>query len=395
MTAKKKEKKQPSPSPSHTKKLIPGPPPDFDDDAFLADDEPLAPEEVAEIEERIHRAVEPLPSDGSELPDIISGDVLRTGSLNIFSGPTHSGKSTLLAYLLSQISKGQPLFGWETRCPAVIAYVALDHCWKVYAPLYRKVGLEVVHYARRDDSEKGVARKLRNIIEQKGTYYGMEYLMLKLFPDGVPRDALVICDPIHPLTGKDINDHARVGEAMTDIGQYCGHRMVTIIGTAHTAKVQADPKKRYARAIDRAAGSTAIVGYAETAFALVTPHEIGDGRGRVSELHCDSRNAPPKVISLVRSATTGMFVTPEEASKEDIVTQTQDEVSAAMLLQFFPAPDTSISTGDVLKASAHLQLPKRTVERYLTTLYTGGQIEKMRKGVYRRREQRQQKQMVN
>lgn len=383
MTAKKK---------SGTKrKIIPGPPPDFDDDAFLPDD-PLSVEETAEIEERIKQAVvvaATAPASRLRFPDIIPG-ALRAGSLNIFSGATHAGKSTLIADVLAKLARGADICGVPTRAPSHIGYIALDHSWDLYDVNFQRVGMpEFPHYARRDDPEPGVAKKLDDLIKRRGTYFGLEYLMQKLFPAGVPPDALVVIDPIHPMTGQDINDHAKVGVAMCDIGQYCRHKQMAVIGTTHTAKIQSDPKKRYARAVDRAAGSTAIAAYAETSFSLTTPYEIGNGTGRVYEWGWLVRLHPPRTFQLVRSQATGLFVTPEEAQKEDVVVQAQDDVSAAMLLQFFPAPSMTVTTADVVKASGALELPKRTVERYLTTLYTGGQIEKVRKGVYRRREQKQ------
>lgn len=376
---------------SKRRKVIPGPPPDFDDDAFVYDEDSLTEEETKEIEERIQQSKALVASGPApRFPDIIP-DVLRTCSLNIFSGPTHAGKSTLLADVLTKISKGLDIFGHPSRIPSAVGYIALDHCWDLYEANFRKAGMsEITHYARRDDNEVGVARKLRVLIEGRGTYFGMEYLLRKLYPGGVPQDTLLVIDPIHPLTGSDINDHARIGEAMTDIGQFCVHKRITVIGTAHTAKIQSDPKKRYARAIDRAAGSTAIVAYAETAFSLITPHEIGNGTGRVSEWNWTARGIPSKTLQLVRSSVTGLFVSLEEAGKEDVVVGQQDEVSAAMLLQFFPAFQATVTTGEVVEAAQSLDLPKRTVERYLTTLYTEGYIEKMRKGVYRRRERKAQ-----
>lgn len=318
-------------------------------------------------------------------PDIIPG-VLPVGSANIFSGPTRAGKSTLLAQMIASLLKGEPVFGEPCRRPMDVVYVALDHSWRVYQHTFDQVGVglgDIRHYALRDDTKVNVAHELHEKVEKHGTYSAMELLLGKVYGGSpVPPDILVIVDPIHPLCGKDINDYSKVQLSLNGIGQYCGHRQVTVLGTAHTAKVQFDPKKQYVRAIDRAAGSTALGGYSETVFSLVIPQELAppnrEGQfGKVYEWHWGTRHQPEKVLYLMRDPDgTGLFVTTESQEPEAMSLE-------ALALKPYFTPGQPTKTAEIVEAAAQAGIAKRTVERYLQTLYTAaGRIRQVKKGVW-------------
>ncbi len=331
----------------------------------------------------------------SKYRDIIP-KALRIGSTNIFSGPSRGGKSTLLSQVIALLLKGEDIFGVSCRKPTCIVYVSLDHPWQFYQDTFDAHHIseeDLVHYATCNDDKAEVASALHDIVEKKGTYSAMEFLMKKAFPalEVPPEDTLVIIDPIHPLTGKDINDYSKVQRSLTGITQYCQHRQVAVLGVAHTAKIQGDPKKGYVRRLDRAAGSTALVGYSATVFSLGIPEESPARNGEIGKVYTwdwNPRGAPPREFKLVRDEETelGFFkLMPEGAESAD--QEVANELARAMQRTLvYMTAEERITTAALVEFAQRDDVPRRTVERDLKTLYCGGVIQQVKKGLWLRPE---------
>lgn len=304
--------------------------------------------------------------------DYIVGGVLVPGGVNILSGPTHAGKSTFIAYMLRCIRRGEPLFGVKTRAPKAVGVIALDHRWLVYEHLYAKIGWpDVPHYALKDDEEpKAVGRMMKVAQESPGLAF--EWLLEKLWGAQVPEDSLVVVDPIHQLTGKDINDYAKVAAVMTELGYVCRRKGVTLIGAAHAAKISGDPTKRYVRAIDKAAGSTALVGYSETLFNISVPEENGEG---CYQFNCFPRLCAPFTFRLDRDEN-GMFRRVRRVDDGLL------EMPCYGLVQLFE-PGEQVGTAEAIgRATNLLGVSKRTAQRYLGELREKGLLVQVSYGVY-------------
>lgn len=330
----------------------------------------------------------------AKYPDIIPG-VLRIGRTNIFSGLSRGGKSTLLGQVVAHLHRGEPIFGVECRKPACIVYVALDHPWQDYQTTFDAVGIsesDLVWHATCNDNDPEAENILHTIVERRGTYRAMEWLMERAFPKDKrpPEDSLIVIDPIHPLTGKDINDYSKVQRSLTGITRYCQHRQVVVLGVGHAAKLQTDTRKGYARKVDRTAGSTAMSGYSSTVMSLTIPEEMPDKNGNVGKIYLWDWNArgagAPRSFQLIRDDETelGLFKLWNPAQ-----TEAEEDAEAAERLKLAVGRTLGhMHHSEPMLTSAILELvekdgtPRRTIERDLQVLYTGGMITKVKKGLW-------------
>lgn len=290
---------------------------------------------------------------------------LVPGTVNIFSGPTHAGKTTLLTELVSCVARGKPFFGVPTKAPAAVGYVALDHSWALYHQLFTDAGFtDLASYSLADDKQ-GSYKRFSRTAEVGPTEAFME-LLRGVWPQGAPRGSLLVVDPVHLLTGKDINSYVPVAVALGDIGIVCREMDICVIATAHTAKPSADKSKGYARAIDKAAGSTAMAGYSRTMMNLSPPEENGTD---YFEFSMSCRTAPEIKLLLTRDTEDGRF---EKAI--------ETEADPALKLHNIFHPGELITWSELIERSrALLGFSKATTARYVRGLKANGLIMKLDK----------------
>jgi len=313
--------------------------------------------------------VQNLPSDlsasqppPSTFPDPIPG-IITHGSVNILAGASGVGKTCFLAWLLTQLKAGQPIFGHETNAPTAVGYVAADRGWEGGGRYwFDKAGLSVKVYSLADDPNF-VPTRLRNKLRLVNEVLRQTIEKLEL-----PPGSLVALDPIALFIGS-LNDYHAAAVALLEIRRLCRERQLTLLGLAHTAKQKADKKERYMRLQDRINGSGAQLGYGDTQMYLAGPDETGK---KHYTFLWHPHTAPAQEFQLGRN-TEGLFV-PWATSIE--------AVNEALVYDTVPADGTEVSLAAILIGCD--TIARATVFRRLNELIIKGLIERPFEGVYRR-----------
>lgn len=217
------------------------------------------PVRAALAAERIRR----FPPD--PLPSIIPG-----GGISLLAGASGTGKTALLADLARRFRDHLPIFGREPAELGGQALIVTDRSWLQSTSLWMELAgfPEIPAYSLLDDP-KFPKRSLRRKHER--------ILVLQRCLDSLgdlPRNSLVWIDPIALFLGGNLLDYDACLIACAEIREICQERWITIIGTAHTAKLKADPKNRYLRPQDRILGTTAQLAYTDTQMYLAGPEEM-------------------------------------------------------------------------------------------------------------------------
>jgi hypothetical protein len=158
--------------------------------------------------------------------------------------------------------------------------------------------------------------------------------------------------------------------ACHEIRQELNKRLLTLIATAHSSKLRADKRDRYARLQDQILGSAAIYGFSDTQMVLAGPEETG--KPYFSFL-IHSHLAPPQWFSLERDEQ-GLFVPYSGA----------DQGNCTRVLALFPEDGAEIAFGALAELAEGIPLSKATLKRVLETLLERERVEKVRHGYYRR-----------
>jgi hypothetical protein len=317
---------------------------------------PTTPTELQEL--RRHRAADYPPDP---LPEIIPG-----GGISLIAGASGIGKTAFLAWWATRFRDHSTIFGHQTTKVPEQVILAVDRSWiQSTSRWFEAVGYpEIRAYSPLDDATfrpSQMRRKDRRID------------MLKAFLDKlnpIAPHTLVYVDPIAPFLGGNLNDYDSCATACMEIREIARERRLTIIGTAHTAKLKADPKDRYARAQDRILGSAAILGYTDTQMYLAAPEETGHN---YYEFLWNPHHAPKAVYQLDRDPKTGLFIPPGESPRQE-----EQHVILAFLDQ---QPDGMARFVEILAAIA---LPKATLHRHLQVLVKDGLVVSPAKGMYAR-----------
>ena len=189
----------------------------------------------------------------------------------------------------------------------------------------------------------------------------------------LPRGSLLFVDPIGLFLGGNLLDYDGCAVACHEIRVLLRDRGLTLIATAHSGKLKADGKERYARLQDQILGSTALLGFSDTQMVLASPEETGQQHYTFMWL---SHLAPPETFLMARNA-------------EGIFTLADVDGSAPgsthRVLALFP-PDGSETTLRALVMLAQaIPLTQKTVQRALADLIAEQRVEKVRHGIYRPR----------
>lgn len=349
-----------------------------------------------EDEESPHAHLE---TEAAEEPENLAADQwLPKNQLHLLAGPTHGGKSTLAAQLVAALVRGTEWFGLQPPYFAgEIAVFVTDRSWTDSGHWYRRLGLRIPYWSILDHESTSLRELFAGTTKTVTHSAWQDYLQtvveekLKLGPD-----SLLLIDVVNPLMGGEINSYDRVFAALGDLNRYLQRRKVTCIGVGHAGKVKGNQADRYARAIDRIAGSAAMLGAAGTAMHVAVEEETGvegiqaltvvprrlasrtihlmrDGRGlfracpnaAVAEARQRSPGGGLERVSVFKGVERRLFDAVQEALRED---------DGARVLRAKEVREIAFQAGLKSPTTVHLALK---------TLVANGQVRRVRRGHYR------------
>jgi len=285
--------------------------------------------------------------------------------VSLLSGAAGLGKTALLAGMAKAFREGRPVFGHQPTPIAEIGIIVTDRGWDRGARVwFERVGFpEIRHYSMPDDPsfDPRCLRKKFDRTSRLGDF--IDKLTL-------PRRSLLFVDPIGLFLGGNLLDYDSCAVACHEIRVLLRNRGLTLIATAHSGKLKADKKDRYARLQDQILGSSALLGFTDTQMVLASPDETGQ---RFYTFLWLSHLAPPETFLLERNED-GVF----ELARDT------DGGTTARILALFPADGAETTLGELSQLAEAIPLTMKTVQRALAQLVTTGAVLKVRRGVYRR-----------
>ena len=294
------------------------------------------------------------------LPLIIPG-----GGISLLAGAPSIGKTALLAACLRDLRLARPLFGHQPTPIPAVGFINADRHWATSAgEWFRRVGFTDLRAYSMADDRAFSPRRLRKKHER--TLILAEFIDKLTLPPG----SLLAVDPISLFLGGNLLDYDTCAVACLEIRQLLRDRELTLWATAHSSKLKADKKERYARMQDQILGSTAIFGFTDTQMYLAGPAETGKP---YYAFLWHSHLAPTETFILDRDDA-GLFVPYDGA----------DGKNQTRVLALLPSDGSTIELAAILELAEAVPISKATVKRALDVLLETGKVERMRHGVYRR-----------
>jgi len=301
-------------------------------------------------------------SDGRQL-DLIPR-IFTTGSLNLLAGASGVGKTALAASLARAFRDGTPIFGHAVNKPPAVGYINGDRSWEHGAGYWlAEAGCsDLLHYSMKDDPQFN-PRSLR-----QGRTVCLTRLIDRL---QLPPYSVVFIDPLSMFFG-DLNRYEECAQTISEIQYALLPRQLTAMGLMHSVKLKADKRERYLRPQDSILGSAALFGYCDTQCYLASPQETGRPYYAFT-LH--PHLAPLQTFFLTRDAA-GLFI-PYDGF---------DDKNLQALLALIPPDYTEIDRPELAERAEAIPMSLATVKRVLRVLIDRGYVERVRPGIYRRRQ---------
>jgi AAA domain len=285
-------------------------------------------------------------------------------SINLLAGASGVGKTAFCASALAvQFRDTRPIFGHPTSQLPAIGVINADRGWDSGAgEWFRRAGYPDVRYYSMADDPSFDPRRLRRKFDRP------QLLMEFIHKLQLPKESLVFVDPISLFLGGNLLDYDTCACACHEIRKFQKEQKLHSICTAHSSKLKADQKDRYARLQDRILGSTALLGYSDTQMYLASPDETGQP---YYTFLLQSHLAPAEFYQLQRDEQ-GLFVSYAEG----------DEGNCTRVLLLFPDDGTHVAFKDLVPLAAALPLSVATLKRVLDVLITRGRVARVKHGVY-------------
>lgn len=299
----------------------------------------------------------------SAFPDPIP-NIIPFGGISLLAGAPGTGKTALLASMLKDLRDGKAIFGHQPSPITSLGLLCVDRSWTTNRQWFERAGFPEIPVYSVVDDHSFVKSRLRKKFDRIKLF--SEFLdKLPLAPGG-----LVVADPIAMFLGGNLIDYDACAVACLELREIMHDRQLSMIGTAHTAKIKNDVKARYLRLQDQILGSTAIFGYTDTQMYLASPAELGTPH---YTFLWNPHLSPPATFDLTRDEQ-GLFIpwTAEHGGNHE------------RLLRCFPPDDSTLTYTALCQLAATIPLSTATVKRLLKALLDEGQIRKDANGGYAR-----------
>jgi hypothetical protein len=305
-------------------------------------------------------AIEPTGCQPDPLPNIIP-----FGGISLLAGAPNVGKTCLLAWIARCFRDSRPIFGHQPNPLPAIGIVSADRAWARGAGAwFARAGFPDIRVYSMADDASFDCRRLRRRFERSTVL--IEFIDKLQLPPG----SLVLIDPIGMFLGGNLNDYDTCAVACHEIRYALAQRGLTLLATAHSAKIKADKRERYLRLQDQILGSTALFGFTDTQMYLASPEETSKEYytfvwhphlARV-EFHLLSRDEQ------------GLFVPYDGA----------DQGNCARVLMLFPDDATEIAFAALAEHAELIPISKATLKRVLDVLIERQRVVRVAHGRYAR-----------
>lgn len=279
-------------------------------------------------------------------------DILPKGTMNLFAGPSGAGKTRLWFQMMRDWKNTSKVFG-KTCLPAKFAYLCYDRSLSSVMETIESVGA------------LGVADWIESRVAERNPTFPPH------LSDAMPdcENAVLILDGLVGFVGGKIVDFGVVSNVLQRATEWAEASGITIIGILNSTKTREGESITNPRQM--VIGSTAWAAYAETVMILqpLAPLAVDDTRRAMYFL---PRNKPEFQMEL--AIENGLFIPYDDPSNKKRLTQ---------FLNAIPS-NQDIDTASLLDIGAKLNLPRRTIERYIKALVEQDKLKQKTKGVYRR-----------
>jgi AAA domain len=292
-------------------------------------------------------------------------NIIPACGISLLAGAPNVGKTALVATLARDFRDGRRIFGHQPAALPALGVVNADRSWRRGAgEWFRRVGFADVRYYSMADDRGFDMKQLRRKFERAQRL--VEFIDKLQLP---PR-SLVIVDPIALFLGGNLIDYDSCAVACHEIRAALAVRELTLLATAHSAKLKADARDRYLRLQDQILGSTAIFGFSDTQMYLAAPEETGKP---YYTFVWNSHLAPVETFALDRDEQ-GLFVPYDGA----------DQGNATRVLALFPDGGEEMALKALVELAEAIPLSRTTVCRVLEVLVERERVTKTRHGFYSR-----------
>lgn len=305
-----------------------------------------------------------MPQPPARFPDPVEA-LIPHGSICTFSGASGVGKTAFMATMIRMILDGGELFGHAIHPPPAVGVLVCDRPWRDHNAWFTKAGCpDLPHLSLRDqDYAWDTLRDWRRIPDTFGQLVDAI---------GLPPGSLLIVDPLPLFVPGRLVDYKDVAIGLGHLDQQITKRQLTMLGVFHVSKQKADKNSRYMRPQDRILGSSALIGYSETAFYLLSPEEA-ETHGY--EFGAISHQLPPLTLQYKRTDS-GLFVPAHEMDLPDA----QERAFAC----FPPVGDTVSASVIYAEVQKQLGCSESTAKRLVGQLIGDGRVKRVGRGIYER-----------
>jgi AAA domain len=292
-------------------------------------------------------------------------DIIPVGGISLLAGAPNVGKTALLAWIARCFRDHQPIFGHQPNKLPAIGIVCADRSWARGAGVwFKRIGFEDIRRYCMADDPSFDPRSLRRRFERSQRL--IEFIDKLALPPG----SLVLVDPVALFLGGNLLDYDTCAVACHELRVALAVRGLTLIATAHSAKIKADKRDRYLRLQDQILGSTALFGFTDTQMYLASPEETGQ---EYYTFVWHPHLAKAEFHYLGRDEQ-GLFVPYDGA----------DQGNCARVLLLFPDDGGEIVFAQLAELAEAIPLSKATLKRVLETLMERERVARVRHGVYAR-----------
>jgi len=289
--------------------------------------------------------------------------IIPAGGISLLAGAPNVGKTALIAHFARAFRDSRPIFGHQPNPVDEVACINADRGWSRGAgEWFKRAGFPEIRYYSMADDRSFDPRSLRKKYER--TLRLTEFIhKLKL-----PRRTLLFVDPVSLFLGGNLLDYDSCAVACHEIRQLLDEETLTMTATAHSGKLKADKRERYARMQDQILGSTALFGFTDTQMYLAGPEETGKS---YYTFVWHSHLAPPEFFTLERDEQ-GLFVPYSGA----------DEGNCSRVLALLGEDEIGLAA--LVELAQQIPLSRATIKRVLEVLIERERVEKVRHGIYRK-----------
>lgn len=283
-------------------------------------------------------------------PAFLIDKILPTRTINLISGPSGTGKSTLMLQMLEDWRNGREVFGYKSF-PADFHIVSCDRPASHLSRTMQRLGL-----SPKDFPHFSVVDRIRD--RERHGEFSLDELVANARRSSTKLRLLAI-DGLAALCPNKVIDHSGVAQFLTNASRLCEQHDFTILGTVYASKTPgATPRESIL-------GCTAWSAYTESKIII----EASAARRTV---HLCTSNLPDMQFEMIQDSKTGEFVDGLASMSEEL-----DRWLATC------EPGALVTSRQVFEISEHLEISKRTAERWINGQLSLGTLVKVDRGEYR------------